>query len=259
MLPLHGIGVLVTRPKHQATPLCRLLEAQGAEAHRFAAIEIEPLAERRELAARLGALEAYQLIIFSSANAVRYGAPLLEQKRDLDLAAIGPATSRALNQAGYRVAVQSSQGSDSEGLLLHPRLASVAGNRILLVKGSGGRELLERELTRRGAQVTVAEVYRRECAQPSAAELAALEARFLEHTIRVVTATSVEIGSNLLGLATPTLRRCFDAVHWLVPGARVAESLREAGLKGTLLQARSAEDQDLVSALLRWRAGESGA
>ena len=105
----------------------------------------------------------------------------------------------------------------------------------------------------------MAEVYRRERARPSAAELASLEAHFARQAIHVITATSVEIASNLLALATPALRRAFEGAHWLVPGARVAESLRESGLTAPLLRASSAEDQDLVSALLRWRASESSA
>jgi uroporphyrinogen-III synthase len=259
MLPLHGTGVLVTRPRHQAMPLCRLLEAEGAATFRFPAVEIQPLADRRALAASLGALEEFDIIVFASANAVRYGATLLEQKRELALAAIGPATARALNQAGYRVAVQSPEGFDSESLLRHPRLNSVAGKRILLIKGSNGRELLQNELTRRGARVTLACVYRRERAQPSAAELTALEAHFAACAIQIITATSVDIAGNLLALATPALRRHFDAAHWLTPGARVSDSLRERGLQGPLIQASSAEDQDLVSAIVRWRASESGA
>jgi uroporphyrinogen-III synthase len=259
MLPLHGIGVLVTRPRHQAAALCRLLEAQGASVERFAAIEIEPIEERREWALRLGDIDQFGLIIFTSANAVRYGAALLEQRRDLPLAAIGPATARALNQAGYRVSVQSTEGADSESLLRHPELNAVAGERVLLVKGRQGRELLEQELARRGALLAVAEVYRRECPRPSVAEMSALEARFAAHEIDAVTATSVEIAANLLALATPRLRRAFDAVHWVVPSARVAESLRAGGVKAPSLLARSADDQDLVSALIDWRAGESGA
>ena len=259
MLPLHGIGVLVTRPRQQAAALCRLLEAQGANVERFAAIEIEPIDDRREWAARVGDLGQFGLIIFTSSNAVKYGAMLLEQRRDLPLAAIGPATARALNQAGYRVSVQSLEGADSESLLRHPKLNAVAGERVLLIKGKQGRELLEQELARRGAELALAEVYRRECARPDAAEIAALEARFAAHEIDAITATSVEIAANLLALATPRLRRAFDAVHWVVPGARVAESLREAGVKAPSLLARSAEDQDLVSALVDWRARESGA
>jgi len=259
MLPLQGIGVLVTRPQQQAMPLCRLLETRGASTFRFPAVDIRPLAGRRALAARLGALEDFDLIVYSSSNAVRFGAVLLDQKRELTLAAIGPATARALNQAGYRVDVQSTEGFDSESLLRQPQLGHVAGKRILLVKGGGGRELLQQELARRGADVTVAEVYRRARPNPSAAELAALEGHFAAGAIQVITATSVEIAANLIALATPALREDFDRVHWLVPGARVAEGLREHGLKGALLQADSAEDQDLVAAVLRWRAGESGA
>ncbi len=259
MLPLHGVGVLVTRPQQQAGPLCRLLETRGARAIRFPALEIKPLPERRALGARLGALEDFDLIVFLSANAVRFGAMLLEQRRDLSLAAIGPATSRALNQAGYRVAVQAAGGFDSESLLRHPRLEHLASNRILLVKGSGGREFLQDELTRRGALVTVAEVYRRERAIPRSGELQALEALFAEGAIQVITATSAETADNLLELATPSLRGDFERVCWAVPSERVAARLRERGVSGTMLVADSAEDQALVEAVVRWRAGESGA
>jgi hypothetical protein len=75
----------------------------------------------------------------------------------------------------------------------------------------------------------------------------------------VITATSLEIGGNLLGLATAALRREFERVHWLVPGERIAAGLRGLGLSSPLLQAESAEDHDLVAALIRWRSSVSGA
>src|ERR1700681_3060446 len=106
MLALHGVGALVTRPEQQAMPLCRLLESQGATTLRLPAVEISAVGNRRETAARLGSLNDFDVIIFTSTNAVRFGASLLDQKRDLTLAAIGAATARALNLAGYRVAVQ---------------------------------------------------------------------------------------------------------------------------------------------------------
>jgi hypothetical protein len=48
-------------------------------------------------------------------------------------------------------------------------------------------------------------------------------------------------------------------VPWLVPGQRVAAALREHGLRAPLLLSESAEDQDLLAALLRWRSSASGA
>jgi uroporphyrinogen-III synthase len=259
MAALHGIGVLVTRPEHQAMPLCRLLEMEGASTLRLPAVEIKAIGNRRETAAELGALEEFAVIIFTSANAVRFGCALLDQKRELTLAAMGPATSRALNQAGYRVAIQPAGNFDSESLLLHPKLERPAGRRILVIKGAGGRPLLERELTRRGAQVVTTDVYQRVPVAPSPAVLSAVLDSFTAGAVQVITATSLEIAHNLLAMATPALRSEFERAHWLVPGERIAAGLRERGLSAPMLAAASADDHDLVAALIRWRSSTSGA
>ncbi len=259
MQPLQGIGVLVTRPELQATPLCRLLESAGARVQRLPVIDIRPAADASDLRQRLGAIEAFDLVIFTSANAVRFGSTLLDKGRDVMLAAIGPATARALGEAGYRVAVTPGRGFDSESLLLHPVLAHPAGRRILLIKGMNGRNLLETQLIQRGALVTVADVYKRERASHGAAALETLEREFAAGRIHVITATSVEIAAGLLDIATPALRRDFGHIHWLVPGDRVAQALRERGMSAPILKASSAEDQDLLAAVVRWRSSVSGA
>ncbi len=259
MLPLHGVGVLVTRPELQAMPLCRLLEVKGASTLRLPALEIRGLKERRALAKTLAPLESYDVIIFVSANAVRFGVHLLDQKRGLNLAALGAATARALNQAGYRVAMQPRDSTDTEGLLLDPRLEHVAGHHILIIKGRGGRQLLQQELANRGAAVTCAEVYERVPAAPDESSLALVQERFAAGEMHVITATSLDLGESLLKLATPELRAAFETAHWLVPGERVASGLRALGLEAPQLIAESAEDQDLVAALIRWRSSVSGA
>jgi len=282
--PLDGVGVLVTRPEFQAMPLCRILESLGATTLRLPALEIKPLKDRRALVEQLGVLENFDVILFTSANAVRFGVSFLDQRRDLTLAALGPATSRALNQAGYRVAIQPGETFDSEALLSHPRLEHVAGHRILIIKGTHGRDLVQQELTRRGATVVSADVYERVPSVFSAAALKLVRERFAAGGMQVITATSLEIGAALLKLAalgaaplgatplgvapldlaplepaSPDLRGEFERAHWLVPGERVAMGLRELGLKAPLLCADSAEDQDLAAALIRWRSSVSGA
>jgi uroporphyrinogen-III synthase len=235
------------------------LESFGATAVRLPVIDIKPAGDARDLRTRLGALETFDLIIFTSANAVRFGAPLLDDRRELTLAAIGPATARALNQVGLSPCVTPTDGFDSESLLRQPTFAHLTGRRVLIIKGMHGRGLLEEQLTRRGAQVIVADVYKRERAAHSAAELAGLEAKLTAGGIQVITATSVEIAAALLDIATPAMRREFDRAHWLVPGARVAGAVRERGLMAPILQADTAEDQDLVAAIMRWRSSVSGA
>lgn len=261
MLALSGLGVLVTRPETQATPLCRKLEALGAAIVRLPAIEIRPHGDRASLRASLRPLQDYELIIFLSANAVRFGVSLLDQKRDLILASVGPATRRALNQAGYRVAILPAAGFDTEGLLADPRLQNLAGKRVLLVKGLGGRELLEQTLEQRGAAVTAASVYERRRAALGDARYSEILQLFATGALHVVTATSVEIGASLVAMADtrPALQQHLQQCHWLVPSERIAVGLRELGVAAPLLVAASAEDQALVDALVRWRSSASGA
>src|SRR5450432_3145817 len=261
MRALSGLGVLVTRPETQAMPLCRLLEAEGASSYRLPAIDIRPSGDRDALRASMGPLQNFDVIIFQSANAVRYGATLLEQRRDLNLAAVGPATLRALNQAGYHVPILPTEGFDSEGLLAHPRLKNLTGQRVLTVRGAGGRELLEQVLEERGAAVTAGAVYERHPSTPSKASLAAVGKLLQAGALHVITATSLEIAASLLSMqaANPSLLEALPHLHWLVPSERIVAGLQALGLDAPLILADSAEDQALVEALLRWRSSESGA
>lgn len=257
--PLRGTGVLVTRPEQQADGLCRLFQSRGASVYRLPAMSIVEHPQRRQRLAAQRDRPDPDLIIFTSANAVRFGEPVLAQRRDLVLAAIGPATARALNQAGYRIGVLPAAGFDSEALLAMPRLANLSGQQVLLVKGEGGRELLERELQARGATVRTLAVYARRPATPSRQNLEQIEQAFDAGQIHLITATSLELARYLLELAPSGLRRHLERTAWITPGTRVNESLAAAGIRGPLLAADSAENQDLLAAALRWRSSASGA
>jgi len=256
MGPLAGVAVLVTRPEQQASALCSLLESAGATVVRLPVMEIQPVAPPLPVGNGFGSVD---LVIFTSANAVKFGAGLLDRRGTPDLVAIGPATARALAQTGLKEITAPAAGFDSEHLLAHPRLANVNGQRVLIMTGRHGRQLLQEQLALRGAQIVVAEVYERVRAIPAPADIAVLERRFADHHIDVITATSADIATYLLELAGPALRRAFDQVHWLVPSERVAAAVRAQGVRGPFLLAASAADQDSLAAVLRWRASESGA
>ncbi len=249
MARLAGVGVLVTRPAQQAVALRRLLEAEGAQVHAFPALEIRAAGEPAALAAQVGDPDRYALVVFTSANAVRFGAALLAGRRDLNVAAIGPATARALAAAGLSAAITPTERVDSEGLLALPELAQVADRHVLLIKGVGGRDLLARELERRGARVTIAEVYRRAPASPNAADVEALAAWLAEPHAAVISASSEETATILESLLPPSLRAALAARLWLVPSERVAAALRERGIASRCLVAASADDTALVEAL----------
>lgn len=163
--PLQGKTVLVTRPAHQAAQLIELIETAGGNALPFPTIEILPPHNPDAALKQFQQLEQFDILLFISANAARIGLEMIQQQRGLpqhiQIAAVGKATTRALNQAGVEVDILPEHRFDSEGLLATPQLQAVAGKHILIVRGEGGRELLAHTLRERGAEVQYAEAYRR--------------------------------------------------------------------------------------------------
>jgi len=253
MARLKGIGVLVTRPEHQAQHLCQIIEAEGGTPVRYPALMIRPRADRAAVRAAIGPADRYDLVIFVSANAARFGVDLLEQRRDLKLAALAQPTAAALNSAGYRVSLMPADGADSEALLAMPQLAHMSGQRVLIVRGVGGRELLGDVLTSRGAQVQYAEIYTREPARPSVDMQAQVEQLWRQGGVLAYSATSVELLEALVGIVTLRCRELMDSTALLTGSRRVADAAIRLGLGSPLILADAPDDAALTSALIRWR------
>lgn len=253
MKRLTGIGVLVTRPEHQAEHLCHLIEVEGGAAVRYPALSILPRTDRAAVRAAIGPADRFDLVVFVSANAVRFGADILGERRDLPIAAIGQATAAAINAAGYRVSMLPAEGADSESLLAMPQLADLHGKRVLIVRGSGGRGLLLEEMAARGAQVQYAEVYTREPAHPPAERQSEVEQLWRQGGIAAYTGTSVELLEALVGIVTLRCRELMDSTLLVTGSRRVADAAGRLGLGSPVVIADSPEDTALVGALVRWR------
>jgi uroporphyrinogen-III synthase len=242
---LDGLVVVVTRPARQATRFIGLLAQHGAQTIAFPTIAIEPVPLDSDVCASL-ATGSFDWVIYTSANAVAHAPPFGDSRARI--AAIGRATARALESSGRSVAAMPATGADTEGLLAHPEFADLAGRRVLIIKGVGGREALRAGLADRGATVVTAEVYRRVPVEPIAGAIEALD-RACRRDQAVVAVTSVEVLESLLALASSRVPQLLDA-RLLVPGERVAEAARRHAWRGPLVVARSAEDEAMLEALL---------
>ena len=257
-LPLAGLGVLVTRPAAQAEPLCQQLTDAGARVWRLPAMTIEPLGHAAGHRAAIGPLDHYQRIIFVSANAVTYGVCLLEALRTSsgpapEILAIGPATAQALADAGHTVALPPGGSYDSETLLAATELQQVQGERILIVRGEGGREHLAQSLHARGAKVHYADVYRRVLPPTTALlieQVALAEQALANGALHVVTATSSELLDNTLRLFPDA--SCLSGITWLAGSRRIGQRVRELGYEGAVVVADRPDDAGLVAALAFW-------
>jgi uroporphyrinogen-III synthase len=145
------------------------------------------------------------------------------------------------------------EGSDTEALLAMPQLAHISGQRVLIVRGVGGRELLADVLVERGAQVQLAEVYTREPARPGAELQAQVEQLWRQGGVRVYSATSVAVLEALIGIVTPRCRELMDSTALLTGSRRIADAAIRLGLGSPLILADAPDDAALTSALICWR------
>lgn len=244
--PLAGLSVLVTRPAPQAAALAASIRARRGEPIVFPSIAIEAI--------DAPVPEEHALVIFISANAVEHGAKLLRKTTGMRIAAIGKSTAAALAAANLPPDLVPEGDSTSEALLAHPDLNVTAGQRVLIIKGAGGREALFDAFTSRGISVSNCEVYRRVPATVSAAEIAALETHWETDGIDVVTATSVETYTNLTALLTARGLALLQQSTLLAPTQRILDAARARGWQGGALISGGADDTSILHALARWHA-----
>lgn len=243
---LRGRSILVTRPAEQAAALCALIRAAGGEPITFPTVAIQPVHPADAVRALLGA--RWDVVIFVSRNAVLQTRALLagHLPESAQLAAVGAGTASALRAAGRVPDLVPDARFDSEGLLELPALQQVKGQRILIVRGEGGRPLLGDTLRQRGAEVTYAEVYRRTLPRVDAAPLIS-DWRAAE---LLLTATSDEILDNLYRLIPETERSWLRGRPLAVLSVRTAARAMELGFR-TVAVAHEASDPALLEALCR--------
>ncbi|MBI3664735.1 MAG: uroporphyrinogen-III C-methyltransferase [Acidobacteria bacterium] len=164
-LPLFGKTVVVTRAREQAGALATRLAELGAKVVELPTIQIEPPAEWQPLDLALARLESFDWLIFTSANGVRFFTQRLDASpRDLRalrarICAIGPATAAALAALHLKVDLMPAEYV-AESVVAAFEKIPLEGARILLPRAAVARDLIPKELEKRGARVTVVEAYR---------------------------------------------------------------------------------------------------
>ncbi len=252
-LPLNGVTIVVTRPAAQASRLLELARAAGAACVPYPTLQIDPIALDDATCAHLKS-RAWDWAIFTSANAVESALEQCSAPLAARHAAVGRATARALEQRGIKVDA-CPESANSEGLLELQEFAALAGRGVLLVKGSGGRELLRDALRARGADVLELAVYRRSVTAPTAAAAAQLHAALTSAGPLVVAVTSAEVLQSLLEHVASDDAARLRSRTLLVPGPRVAAAGARLGWTGPVVAAATAEDEAMLAALTGLAAG----
>ena len=231
--PLFGKHILITRARHQASTLSKLLSEHGAQPIALPAIDIQATPNTEELDQVISDLEHYHWIVFTSVNGVETFFRRLHNLnldartlKNLKIGAIGPATARALEKMGiipdYLPEVYTGKGF-VDGL----KSRDVAGQRFLLPRADIADKELAEGISQLGAQVHEVAVYR---TVPTADALSKARRLLLSGEIDVITFTSSSTVSNLVAIFKGD-HQAINSTKVACIGPKTAETAAKAGLK----------------------------
>jgi len=163
---LAGRTILITRAREQSGEFASRLQDLGAEVIEFPTIEIVPPLSWEELDRAIDRLQSYDWVIFTSVNGVDFFWRRLNESMKkpqvpstLKVCAIGPATTRQLQEKGIRVDYTPKEFM-AEAILQEFEKMVIRGKRILLARVKQARDVLPKGLRTLGAEVEVVEAYR---------------------------------------------------------------------------------------------------
>jgi uroporphyrinogen III methyltransferase/synthase len=252
--PLFGKRVLVTRAADQAGEMLTALREAGAEPVLMPMIRIVPPDDFSAVDAALDRLETYDVLLVTSANAIRcFAARAAERGRSLaELSAkvvcVGPKSAEATLREGLFVNTIPAERYDAEGLLeAIAKHLPPAGRRFLLPRAAIGRETLCDGLRAAGAEVDAVTVYHN---VPPDADGPALRQRLRDGELDVLTFTSPSTVRHFLALLDDESREAAGRCLVAAIGPVTAQALRQEGLAPNVVPERASAPA-LVETLVR--------
>lgn len=233
-------------------PLLAHFEALGATCHNYPVIKIEAAGvDDALIKQQVMGFSDYDKVIVISQHAAQLAGWWLDrywpmQPVDLDYFAVGPASAQPLRDQGVTVVVPES-GYSSEALLALPALKTVQGEKIIILRGGQGLDLLENTLKERGANVDCCELYRRVVDSRHREAIAKL----LQAESPLVLIYSGQVLDALLAVVPEAYRVKLKGLPIVVPSERVANLARSRGFHSVHLAA-SALAQDVEHSVLDW-------
>ena len=235
---------LVVRPAAQATELAQLLRRHG---HAPLCCPLLETVAGSDLPRLADMLQDADIVIAVSIHAVHFAHDFLLQTGQtwphIEYFAVGQASADAFAAIG--ITASCPDDPRSEGLLALPALQQIAGKRVLILRGNGGRDLIASTLASRGALVHYCAAYERHYPEFDGE---ALTSHWQAAGLDSLLVTSGELLQRLLELVPASQQPWLFDRLLVVPSPRVAEMASAAGFIHITI-AQGASNQALMAAL----------
>ena len=257
--PLAQTRILVGRARHQAGRLSSSLRSLGAAVIEIPFIEIRKPKSFEALDAALKNIKTYDWLILTSANGVEAMWDRLRKLRiprtklkHLQIAAIGPATKKAIVKHGLKVKMVPEEYV-AESVVKGLR-DKVNGKRVVLMRAKVARDVIPEDLRAAGAHVEVVEAYETVVPEKSRTRLRAL----LKSARRphIVTFTSSSTAKNFAELLGNRKVAALDRVQFASIGPVTSATLRELQMP-VAIEAREFTMGGLIRAIVLARYAEA--
>jgi len=256
-MKLKGKHILITRPEPENQLSSQYFSSLGVEVNSLPMMSIEPLTQPQEHAyiqSQIFNLDIYNKVIFVSKNAVRHGIEWIDHcwpqlPIGIEWIGIGEGTVNLLNQLGDHLGIvapppiKQKEGYTSENLLEQQSLQNVDGEKILILRGDGGRTRLATSLEKRGAIVNSLALYKRAKIAYSLRQISTAD------SVDLICITSVEGLENLIETLTFMNKNWFNKLM-VTPSQRVADKAKNLGWQD-VINAQGADDNSLLAALVK--------
>jgi uroporphyrinogen III methyltransferase/synthase len=252
--PLDGRTILLTRPEEESAALAARLRSLGARVEIEPVLAFESLASTGEALAAARNVASYEVLMFTSANGVRFFLEALglagRVPADVTgkIGAVGPGTAKALGEAGLAVGVVAAD-SRAEGLVEALGAEVSPGARVLWARAESARDVLPRKLREAGATIDEVRLYRT-VASPLAARAAAALARAEVDAVVFASPSALRHLLDGAGAGRRATEEGLRRVRRVAIGSVTAAALLSAGFPPAAV-ASSPTDEGLESAILR--------
>ncbi|XZG70373.1 uroporphyrinogen-III synthase [Chitinibacteraceae bacterium HSL-7] len=245
-MSLAGRRIWVTRPSAQAGALMARLAEAGATPVALPLLEIAEPLDPAPFSESLTRLDDFDLVVFVSPTALDVTLAQCQWPATLTAAVVGPGSAARAKALGISRVISPAKQYDSEGLLAElDRQMTLSGQRVLLIRGDGGRNVLPSGLIARGADVTSIAAYRR---LPPVFDSAHL-AQELAQGVDGVIISSSEAAQHLFALIGAVTLEQLQSLRYFAPHPRIAAALAQHGALVTLTDAG---DEGVVTSLCRY-------
>ena len=247
-----GRVIWVTRPVNQSANLSGLINKAGGNAVCFPVIEIQPYRVKPEQGIPGSAVKSAHMIVFVSRNAVLYVDKLIpgffNMIIDKQIVAMGEGTRGELEKKGVAEIIYAKSGVGSEALLGLDEFKEdvIRGKRVVIVRGKGGRDTIEKSLQHLDVELSYLEVYQR--VQP-VADRVEVEKTWQEFPPDVIVVTSVEGLQNLFNMTDDGRRQQLLGTPLVVMSHRIQKTALDMGFVKRANVALQASDTGLMQAI----------